>query len=325
MEKHRTWPPLHYRHTTSWGPPMMIQEAAKSEEDSSQERNEITALRMICLNLWEQTVRDKQLPSFYIKRAAAKQGFSRIEDISVGELEDTICRTGSIERLQELRQTLRAIEEYLYPDIDSYRLNPVRETYPEGVAKLNEDIRRLTQEKGYTFNRIVHFLEINTKSLNSVMASNRESNRRPRHCVWDLRRKLESIESELPVKVAYAVPPPRPLNGSGPCPAPPPPQSIIAPGAPCWHCGCSPLKPEEPGSPHFPYETQVCFNCNRPNHVPHTPLIEEIKCGRCGSSRLTRVNTPYTSRDTLYQCAGCHSINRRGTASWGGKHDAGHD
>ena len=261
-------------------------------------------------------IQKRKLPHFYFHEEAKRAGIDP-EISRAWRIRDwPVTRMRNQTRMKEITQVLLRVQLRLW----AY---PQNETYWEANEQFKRRIRDL-KAKGHTHNRISQLLRMSFKTLEEIMHKTEKGNCRPRHCPWNLLRRLEEAESSLNKRKSNGRTPTDSRNPNGLKAETEEEemayllameqlvQKVIAIRGTCWHCQSEwpNLRYEgELGTP-VKYRVYKCCNCEREN-VTYLPKIEMYgECASCGKG-WHNLKQPTQGHDgnTIRLCMLCLSHN----------------
>ena len=157
------------------------------------------------------------------------------------------------------------------------------------MQRLNLRVNNLEQS-GISYNRLANYLHISFRTLSDISKLTYRHRQRPRHCPWDMLRRLEHAETEIPrfnhshilsrgaprgKKAAHEQ---QHLNSR------PDPENFILPKGACIKCHAS--------WPNLYYDGED----------PHRNFV--YTCHLCGKSNLVSSDPPTTKNRPSYHTSG---------------------
>ena len=132
----------------------------------------------------------KKLPSFYFAQAA--------DELTIPSHVYKQCRRSwdlhPVEDESKVKDTLRILNQVV-KRLALYKSG--LETYPQAMFRLKKRVNQLARS-GISYNRIANYLHISFRTLSDISKLTYNERQRPRHCPWEMLKKLQNAENDIP-------------------------------------------------------------------------------------------------------------------------------
>lgn len=220
----------------------------------------------------------KKLPTFYFAQAAYELNipphiykYWRANSWSLRPIDDQ-------DKLQKTLHILTKVHNRLA------QYNTGTETYPQAMTRLKKRINAL-ETSGISYNRISNHLHISFRTLSDISKLTYTGRQRPRHCPWEMLKRLETAENDIPrfnhshILSRGAPRGKKAAHDKDPTKSMPNPAAFTPTGGPCTKCAALWPNLYHDGTDAHGNSIFTCRLCGKTNLVTPNPAPQDSTNG----------------------------------------------